>query len=306
MEIREYPALFQESDSLAIASQRSHLRLVRIKIAILFAVGLVAAIAFNQVSDLSLRGEILLRASDLRLGANVFFCILLVFSIGLTVVFKEKCYDEMWFSSRAVAEAVKAECWIFIMKTNPYDDSVTETEAKELFLKRLNEIQRVNSYIVPRLSSHLQEGAQITNEMESFREQSPEKRKGFYIEDRIHEQRIWYAKKAKWNEQRESKWSIIMWILEILAIILAILRTLAQYSAINPVGIVLAMSGGILSWINARSYAEASRSYGLLAQELSILEDRARNSKTDDMGIIVSETESLVNQEHRVWSGRLL
>jgi hypothetical protein len=306
METREYPTLFQESDSLAISAQRSHLRLTRIKIASLLAVGLIAAIAFNQMPDVPLSSNVILKASDLRLVGNILFTIFLILSFCLTAIVKEKHFDETWFSSRAVAEAVKAETWIFVMKTEPYDNSLSEIKVKEIFLERLHEILRANTTIASRLPSHLSEGAQITTVMEHLRAESPQIRKDFYIKNRIHDQRIWYANKAKWNEDQESKWSIAMWLLETLAIALAIFRIIVQYSAINPVGIVLAMSGGILSWINARSYSEASRSYGLLSQELAILEDRAKNSRPSNMGIIVAETESLVSQEHRVWSGRLL
>jgi hypothetical protein len=257
------------------------------------AVGIVIAITWDQ-------------GITLRLTGGAFLIVFLVSSIALTAVAREKNYEETWFGSRAIAELTKAETWSFIMKLKPYDTR-PEKEAENRFLDRLREVLKAQQNISSELAPHLHEGTQITPIMEQIRIEPFSKRKEFYIQNRIRDQMIWYSRKAEWNKIQVSRWLNITWILEILAVAFALIVTLAPNTEINPVGIVLAASAGVLCWLNSKSYNEAAQSYGLVSSELSILKERAERASTvDELSETVLDTENLINQEHRVWLGRVI
>jgi hypothetical protein len=294
MEFTEYPALFQESDSLAKDAQRNHLGLLRTKVALLILVGVIAGITWDQGFVLRITGGILLTS-------------FLVLSIALTAIAHEKRFEETWFGARALAESIKAETWNFTMRMKPYDDLLKENDAENLFLEKLREILREHHTVFSTLQPHLHDGEQITSSMKQVRNEVFDDRKEIYIQNRIHDQMVWYSSKSSLNKKRASEWLIITWSFEILAVAFAVLSTLIPIAIVSPVAIVLSGSAGVLTWLNARSYTEAAQSYGLVGQDLDILQEEAkRASSIGEFGKVVSEVENAINQEHRIWLGRVI
>jgi type IV secretory pathway component VirB8 len=182
-----------------------------------------------------------------------------------------------------------------------------DVEAETFFLEKLREILRTQNSISSTLHPHLHEGTQITSSMKQIRSEPFDKRKEIYVQDRIRDQKTWYSRKAEVNKKRASQWQIITWTSEILAVLFAILTTLIPITMISPVPIVLSASAGVLSWLNTKSYAEAAQSYGLVAQDLAILQEEAnRASTTDEFDKVISNVENAINQEHRVWLARII
>lgn len=294
MESRDLPSIYYESDSLAIDAQKKHFRLIRAKIALVLAVGIVTSVT-------------LIGTESYQTFEGTVLTIFLVLSIALTAMMYGKDFDKTWFDSRAIAESIKAETWLFMMKAPRYGGDISEAEAGNLFLNRLNEIIHSHQSVMSELTPYLTEGTQITVRMRQVRNQPLESRRGLYSRSRIHDQCIWYARKTKWNKTQESRWFALTWMLEISAVTLALVSIFFRNPIVSPIGIVSATSGGVLSWINARSYKETTVSYGLVAYELSILEDRTSQIMTeDDMSRIVMEAENAISSEQRIWLARLI
>jgi len=294
LESKNFPSVYQESDSLAIDTQKKHFRLVRTKIAFLLAVGIVTSVTLSQTESY-------------RASVGVALTVFLVLSIALTAILYMKRFDKTWYDSRAIAESIKAETWVFMMKAGPYGGTVSDSEAENRFLNRLNEIIHFHQSVLSELASYLKESTQITAHMRIIRNQPLENRREFYSKSRIHDQCVWYAQKTKWNKSQESKWFTVTWVLELSAVALALVTVFFKDTIVSPVGIITTASAGILSWINARSFTETSTSYGLVAHELSILEDRASQVATEEeMAKTVLDTENTIAQEHRIWLARLL
>jgi hypothetical protein len=294
MKFIEYPSLFKESDSLAKDAQRNHLRLVRAKVSLLVLVGVIASITWDQGLTLRLAGGILLTT-------------FLVLSISFTAIIHEKRFEETWFGARALAEAIKAETWNFTMKIGQYGNILKDSEAENHFLERLRKIFREHHTTSSILQPHLHEGEQITAGMKQVRIEAFDNRKDIYIQSRIRDQMIWYSSKAALNRKRASQWLIITWTFELLAVAFAVFSTLIPFAIASPVEIVLSASAGIFTWLNAKSYAEAGQSYGLVAQDLDLLEEEAKRATTiEEFGKVVSEVENAINQEHRIWLGRIV
>lgn len=294
MESKDFPSIYQESDSLAIDTQEKHFRLVRTKIAFLLAVGIVTSVTLNQTESY-------------RVSEGIVLTIFLVLSIALTAILYMTRFDKIWCDSRAIAESIKAETWVFMMKVGPYGGTISDSEAESRFLNRLNETIHLHQSVLSELASYFKESTQITAHMRCVRNQSLESRREFHSKSRIHDQCVWYAQKTRWNKSQESKWFVVTWVLELSAFALALVTVFFKDTIVSPVGIMTTASAGLLSWINARSYTETSLSYGLVAHELSILEDRASHVTTEEeMANTVLETENTIGQEHRIWLARLL
>jgi len=294
LELQDYPTLYRESDSSAINAQKRHFWLVRAKVALLLVIAGVASIAWSQ-------------EPNLRTSAAIVLAIFLVVSIVLSAIMDMRKFDRVWFSSRAVAESIKTESWSFMMKVEPYDGTISDSKAEERFLNRLDKILHLQPSLCSELTPYLQQGPLITNYMRQMRNESLENRRTYYVQSRIHDQRSWYAKNAKWNKDREALWFIITWILQLAAAVLAIIVIGFRDLIINPVGILTTAGASALSWLHARSYRELSQTYGLVTQEIALLEDRANKASTEEkLAEIVLDVERTISREHTIWLARRL
>jgi hypothetical protein len=293
MQLNDYPALFREYDKLAIESQQKHTLLVRVKVLFIVLAGIVPSIAWYQNDTLRLLGSILL-------------AIFLILSISITAIIKETKNDEVWFESRAVAEKIKTESWLFMVRAEPYTNLLSEDQAEKKLMQKLREILHNSHLIGSKLSLTIEEPFQITDRMRKIRVLDQQELLDFYSKYRLADQALWYANKAKFNRQKESSWFVLTWILEIAAVVLAIAMFMVSETYVNPVEIITTVSVGVLSWTNSKSYKEAAQSYGLIAEELFLIkEDFATVKKIEDANRMIGEVEELINQEHRIWLGRL-
>jgi len=294
LEPQNYPKLFQESDSSAIRAQRKYFWLVRLKIVLLLITAVVASVAWNQIPEF-------------RTPATVVLAIILVSAMVISAIMDTKKFDHLWFRSRAIAESVKTESWSFMMKVGPYDSSITDSEAEIRFLGRLKEILQRQPLICGELALYSEGGVPITPQMRLIRNENLKSRRTFYIQNRISDQRLWYGKKAKLNKSQEFKWFIIAWILQLGAVAFAILVIVLEEIFINPVGIITTAGASVLSWMHARNYQELAQSYGLIVQELSLLEEKAKTaSSEEELSEIVEDTEKTISREHTIWLARRL
>jgi len=294
LESQDYPTLYRETDSSSINAQKKHFWLVRTKIALLLVIAGIASIAWSQ-------------EPNLRTSAAIVLAIFLVVSMVLSAIMDMKKFDRIWFSSRAVAESIKTESWSFMMKIEPYGDAIPDSEAEDRLLNRLDGILHLQPSVSSELAPYLQQGALITEHMRQIRNETLENRRTYYVQSRIRDQRLWYAKKAKWNKSQESRWFIITWILQLAAAVIAITVIGFRDFIVNPVGILTTAGAGALSWLHARSYRELSQSYSLVAQELALLEDRANQASTEEkLARIVLDVERTISREHTIWLARRL
>jgi len=293
LEYQDYPRLYRASDSSAINAEKRQFQLVQMRIALLLITAGVSSVAWSQLTDY-------------RVLAGAASASFLVILMALSAFMDSKKFDRVWFNSRAVAESVKKETWSFMMKAEPYNSNISEEMAEKRFLDRLKEILDRQRPIFSELSSS-QQGPEITGYMRQMRQKKVENRKTCYVQERIRDQKDWYAIKAKSNQARASLWYAITWILQVVAVIGAFIIISLKDFVINPVGILTTAGAGVLSWTNARSYQELSQSYGFITHELSLLEAHAEQALTEEkLAEIVSEVETATSREHTIWLERRL
>jgi hypothetical protein len=292
LESQDYPILFRAGDATAIRAQKRHFLLVRTRIALLLVTAGIASFSWNQFPDV-------------RIWAAISSAVFLVASIALSAVMEMRKFDRLWFSSRAIAESAKMESWKFMMNVEPYEGD--DVAAEKAFLERLDELLRSQPSVLPEMVALLKEGAQITEQMKKMRTASLDDRLAYYVQNRIRDQRRWYAIKAAKNHSDESRWSIISWILQIGAAAIAIVVVGVSDPIIKPVGVLTTAGAGVLSWINARNVRELSQSYSLIAQQLTNLEALATQVSTEGkLGEIALDVERTISREHTIWLKRRL
>jgi len=296
LELQDYPLMYRESSSSASSNQKKHFRLFRIRIALLIALASLGAVSWNQIPSLNALPP------NLRVLPFLVIAVSLAIALVFTVILETKKYDSLWFSSRAIAEAVKRETWLFMMKAKPYDQTVSDSDAEKGFFAFLKQMLKSQSSICSMLTKHSEEGSQITKRMKDIRKSSVAERLEFYGNNRINDQQSWYEGKTKWNISQESRWTILMWLLEALAILFAIVNIFFTDSPFNLIGVATTSGAAVLSWINARNFRELSQSYGLIAQELTIFEGQAKQVQTEEeLAALVADVEAALSQEHAMW-----
>ena len=289
----EYPEIFSESDSCAIDNQKKYLRLFRLKIGLLIAVSLVTSVSGSKALGFA--------------GLGIVIAVVLLALMVLTAIIELRRFDRIWFSSRAVAETVKKESWLFMMKAKPYDSAITEGVAVNAFLANLRKVLDSQSQISSELSAHLQDSPQITETMKGIRNGNVGERLNIYTNHRVHDQCLWYARKSKLNRDLESRWFVLTWVFQFLAISLAFVVFLFTSPVLNPVGIFTTTAAALISWMSVRSYRELSQSYGLIKHELSLLEEQARQlppQTEKELAEFVQEVERTISREHTIWLSR--
>jgi hypothetical protein len=294
MEKIEYPQLFLESDQTAVDREKKYYQLIRLKITVLLFVGLITSI--NIPADPSIRTP-----------TAIILATVMVLSIALTAYTSTRNVDKIWLFSRKMAEEIKSKTWKFMMKADEFDGSLSNSDAEKKFLDELREILHRNSIVCSELPLQSTDSTQITEFMQETRRKPLKERINIYLKNRLHDQRCWYAEKAKWNKTRENGWFTVTWILELTAVILAAINIAMINPIISPLGVALTAAGGIVTWINSRSYREPAESYSIISNELSIIES-GKNSiiNEKDLENLVNDVEQLIKQEHSIWLSRVI
>ena len=295
----EFPLLYDASDKAAISAQRTHFRLVELRLVFLLGIAGVSAISWNVINS---------EALGLTLIAG-----LLVLGLGVSLVQASRRYDKIWFVTRSIAESLKSQTWFYVMSVKPYD---SEGTADDEFRKNLKRILDRQQSILPAVLAKGSEGQWISEGMRNLRKQSSDIRKSVYVQNRLADQRAWYSSKSLGFAKRETGWFYLSIVLQLGAALLALSMVLtmgnvslfdATFAYFNPVGLVTTAAGASLAWGESKRFGELSRSYSIVAGGLAELEERARNIANDDqLSSLVSETERSISQEHEVWLTRSL
>jgi hypothetical protein len=67
-----------------------------------------------------------------------------------------------------------------------------------------------------------------------------------------------------------------------------------------------AIGAAVLSWVNAKSYAEPAELYGVVSENLALYEERISRAENEkELSSLTDEVEDAINREHAVWMSRL-
>jgi hypothetical protein len=228
---------------------------------------------------------------------------LLFAALIVGLVLKLAHMDDAWFRARAFAENAKGATWRFMMKPRPGVLTADETEENE-FLEELQQVRGRFPQIEKHLSKYDQGGPELTVKMREVRSMSMADRLGFYIRFRLQDQIDWYRQKAKGNADADSRWFVLILVVEGLAIVAAVFRILTV-NAYNPTGGLAAVAACFLAWSQTKRFSDLAITYGVACRDLNGLLTRAEHIHDEAvLQQFVSEVEIAVSREHRLWVER--
>lgn len=280
----DYPALYSAADLAAVKNQRNFLVALGGNLSCLAGAAGLSFVSYKS---------------------PLFCCfqaIVLLCSLGLTIFLADRQPQRLWYGTRALAESVKTVTWRFMMRAEPFEGD--EGEARTHFLKALREIFEANKQVSAR-AVDMQGYQQITGAMLANRELSLSERKKVYDAERVGNQHEWYIRKAQANTRVSKRWFASIIIINIAAIISALVRIMFPLAEHWPTDFLVVTAGSIMAWLQTKRYQELAGSYTLTAHEIGLL--RAAMPDGDDervFSIAVADAENAFSREHTQWLAR--
>ncbi len=283
MNDNDYPALFCATD---LASNKTQKIFISLNVIYLIIAILGTITAFFDNSKLLA----ILTASLFLIG------------LFLLIIILTKKYDQKWYSCRAIAESIKTATWRFMMKSEPYDESKTDGQAKAEFRNLLRELLKNNTSIADLIGGEVSEQEQISPKMLEVRNLELVDRISFYLLNRIDEQRKWYAKKYTINKKNNLIWFLLVILFNSAAVVLAIIKISDPSLEKLPIDIFAVIAVSSLTWIQLKRYQDLTSSYALTAHEIGTIRGISEEVKTEEeFSDFVIDTENAFSREHTQW-----
>lgn len=283
----KYPALYDAASALSKGSQSLYLNSIRMEYVLLF-VASVLSMEFSRT----------------RVYFIVYALVFLATLILLLWRSKEKP-EQDWYKGRALAESIKTSVWCYCMRAVPFEDVPHVKIRRAEFRNLLNEILDANKRIGHKLPPERANEDQITQEMELIRALSLEKRREFYLEHRIKEQRNWYRNKAVDNKRASRNWTFFGVAIYGFAIVLTMVRIGYPNWEFWPIDPTIVLASALIGWTQIKKFNELVSSYTLTAFEIGIVQGRAMEEMAEgEFAVFVRDAEQAFSREHTQWAAR--
>ncbi len=229
--------------------------------------------------------------------------ILLLVLAGLFVFKIVKRLDEDWYRCRALAESVKTSTWRFCMRAHPFGDADKIAEPKANFRNLLHDILKTNQSLAKNLTANGAE--QVTETMLSVRALPLNERLAYYVENRINDQKTWYAKKSAANKRALNIWIVVTILIYLGAAISLNADQLGFVWATKAFDPMIVLATSVLGWLQMKRHGELMASYNLTAHEIGIIKSNSDSIETEGaFSDFVNEAELAFSREHTQWVAR--
>jgi hypothetical protein len=281
MEETDFPAIFQSADRSSLSAQQRFLQATKIRLG-----GLTLA-AVCGAFDVTI--------GDVNPVVLVGVCFFVV-AVGAEIFLLADRPDRAWYEGRAVAESVKTLTWRYAVGGIPFPLGMADADAH--LLARFREF--VPDLGDLRIDPVIRADHQITPAMRKLRSAEFDVRRRAYDEERIEDQRAWYAKKAQWNSGRAVIWSIVAVAGEMAGIVAGSLRAF-EIINFDLFGILAAIAAGAAAWSQAKQYETLEHAYSTASQELAIIRSSVESVSEEKWATFVDDSEQAISREHTMW-----
>lgn len=228
-------------------------------------------------------------------GAAVAFMAVLVVQSGLARSRPERA----WYDGRALAESAKSLGWQYAVAGGAYGLGAVP-EPGDADRKLVGDLGGLLDDL-PEGQPAPAEEPQISRAMRSLRDSSLERRRSAYLDNRVRDQRSWYAGKATWNKGRRRLWFAAVVLLQVGGGSGAVLKA-AGVVEIDVLGIASAAAASIVAWTQLNDHGQLEEAYSLASHELSMVESTIGDAVTEDgWADYVADAEQAISREHRMW-----
>jgi hypothetical protein len=286
-----FPALYRCADNASLSGHKWYSRWVTINLLLLFVGALVGSLVLTDVSS--------------RQVANTVTAIIFFGAVGVTILLATRRWERVWYAGRAVAESAKSLTWKFVCAADPFPSSLPYPDAVELFTSSLSELLRENKQLASLLAGPDATGEQVTSYMSGLREAAIGVKRDVYLSQRVIEQQQWYAQKSADNGNKRNVWFSLLVAFQAAAGGLAVLLAVHPTFPWKASAVFSTLASATVAWGAIRRYQELAQSYGLAAQELSLIAARAPQIRTEaELARFVNDAETAISREHAMWVAR--
>lgn len=280
----DLPALFCDADAAAARVQKVFYRVV-------------AGVTFASIGSAFAP---ILGLGEPGTGIIQTFCFLLAFAGALYLAVGRP--QKTWYGARALAESIKTMAWRFVLRAEPFDgDEISATNQFALGVTSLLRANREASAL-NFASAHAEF---ITKPMLALRRSEITYRAQVYSECRVHNQRDWYKRKARYNARQSQVWHSALIGVSFFAVLSALGRVGYREAWFVPVDAVAIFPVAILGWLQSKRFQELSSSYTLTAHEIAILGHQVSQIEDEDsLSKFVGDAENAFSREHTQWQAR--
>ena len=213
--------------------------------------------------------------------------------------------EQDWYKSRALAESVKTLTWRYIMRADPFENSMDASVPRKEFRDHLHEIFRANQDVAKKIDNEWSAEDQITKVMDNFRKMPLLERVQKYRTDRVIEQRDWYRSKSKYNQEKAKIWIIAGLGAYAIAIILVLCRIAYPQFQPWPIEPVIVFASSAIGWMQIKKYNELVAAYTVTAHEIGLISPKIDAAiEEEELSEAVNEAELAFSREHTLWIAR--
>lgn len=304
----DFPACFQTSDNAALFAQRKYISILKIDMAAMIT-ALLFAFAMPVLSSL-------LTAYDSS-GYVIPFLPLLPCLI-LTIIFvakkNENIWRNIWYQQRALAEAAKALTWRFICCPEDIKNALSADETAACFIESIEGLVNESKGLSQPENDPAREQpvikdcrrSPIANKMTEIRSYDLQNRKNYYIQNRINDQKNWYAGKAMYNKQKYNLWFGIMMLSQGLAVVSIVMLTEAPYNDWNYIRLLTTVAASALSLLQLKRHQKQEQAYTAAKNELTFIDVYSEQINSESRFLkFVSDAEHIMYKEHALWLAQM-
>lgn len=288
MDFINFPGLYQASDKASITAQSTYKNLIGFDLLSMIISSVLAVYNFQDCEP--------------KLFIYIISGLLLFLGLILTIIIRTKKFEDIWYQGRALAESTKTLTWRFIMCSESFENNFDEQTVKDRFIKRLKEISHEFIDLNKTLNTIVMTLPVITDKMIEIRRLNLLERKQYYLENRIEDQKNWYANKAEFNKKRYNNWFILIILCQTFSIICVVYLIKYPDSNWNFVGFFTTVSASAISWLQLKQHQELKQAYTTAAQELNfIIASAGRINDDTQLSEFVLDSENAISREHTLW-----
>lgn len=288
MKDKDFPNYFRAGDKASLVAQSTYVNYVKWD---LIFMAVAAALTIYNYQELNSKTIFYVISGVLLLVATI-----------LSLVIKNKQYEDTWYRGRALAESCKTLTWRYITCSEYFESNLSPSDAKKRFTERITEIKNEFSDLNKELNATLLALPIITEEMKLVREYTLERRKQYYLQYRIENQINWYKDKADKNKSKYENWFWAVIVAQILALLSIGFLIKFPSCDFNFVGLFSTLSACFFSWLQLKKYQENKEAYTTATSELNLIKQEAEEVNSEEtFSKFVLDSENAMSREHTMW-----
>jgi hypothetical protein len=221
-------------------------------------------------------------------------------SVVVTALWMVRRAENDWYDGRAGAESTKSMTWKFAVGGEPY--GVDACDAKTRYGSDVDAVVSELNRLGSSLRAPPSGGG--TDALADLRSASLDGRRAVYREQRVNDQRQWYARRAGEHRASARRWQVAMVCAQILGIAGAVLKGVDVVHA-DLLALLATVAAAITAWMSAADYLHIARAYDFAAIELDAVLSRIGDPTTEaEWAAFVADAEQAMSREHGMWLAR--